>query len=158
VRKVGGAMTKSLLDPAAQTKIIGVLNERHAAGLTGERFTVDAHKLGDNVSAVVTLANLDRSFVYTMECAVVRANYTGMSVDDAIDACFDFLDWYLGEFFQSHRELLLPLDWQPHRFGDIEVMARGELSNAFLDEAADAWLRGERPDVETQWKSLRRKH
>ncbi|TNF23781.1 MAG: hypothetical protein EP329_26560 [Deltaproteobacteria bacterium] len=151
-------MTKPLLEPADKARIIDALKERHAAGLRGERITVEAARLGDNPSAAVTLATPDRTFVYTMECAIVREKYTGMSMTDGVDVCFDFLDWYLGEFFESHRELLLPLDWQPHRFGDVEVMARGELRNAFLDDAADAWLRGERPDVEGQWKALKRKH
>jgi len=151
-------MTKPLLEQADKVRIIDVLRERHATGLRGEHITVDAARAGESVSASITLASADRTFVYEMECAVVREKYTGMSVSDGVDVCLDFLDWYLGEFFDSHRELLLPLDWQPHRFGDVEVMAKGELRNAFLDDAADAWLRGERPDVEGQWKALKRKH
>ena len=151
-------MPKPLLEAADKSRIIDVLSARHGSGLRGERITVGAKRLGDNVAAEVTLASDDRTFVYTMECALVRETYPGMSTEDVVDTCFDFLDWYLGEFFQSHRELLLPIDWQPHRFGDLEVLARGELRNAFLDDAADAWLRGERPDIETQWKSIKRKH
>jgi hypothetical protein len=66
----------------------------------------------------------------------------------ALDLCVDFLDWYLGEYFREARELLLPLDWQPHRFGEHNVVARGDVRNPQLDDAADAWLRGERPEVE----------
>lgn len=150
-------MATSLIKPAVHAKLLALLNERHGASLRGERFTADASRVGDNVIAKVTLASPDRTFVYTMEAALIRTQYTGMSVDDAIDACLDFLDWYLGEFFESHRELLLPLDWQPHRFGDLEVMARGDLHNEFLDSAADAWLRGERPDVEREWRAMKGK-
>ena len=44
----------------------------------------------------------------------------------------------LGEYFSEGRETLLPLDWQPHRFGEAEVLARGDVRNPVLDEAADA--------------------
>lgn len=149
-------MSKPLLDSAAQVRIVTALAERHAIGLRGERLTVEAHRAGENITAALTLASLDRTFVYTMEAAIVHKNYPAMSAEDALDACLDFLDWYLGEYFREHRELLLPLDWQPHRFGDIELMAKAELRNALLDEAADAWLRGERPEIEAQVKAIRR--
>jgi len=150
-------MVKSLLDTKTRAHVLNNLNERHSGGLLGgETFTVEARKLGDNVVATLVLAARDRTAVYTMEAAIVRERYSGMSVDDARDICLDFLDWYVGTYLQARREPLLPLDWQPHRFGDVEIMARGDLRNEFLDAAADAWLRGERPDVETEWRRRRR--
>ncbi|MCA9517557.1 MAG: hypothetical protein KC635_21605 [Myxococcales bacterium] len=147
-------MVKPLLTPEAQAKMVATLLERHGASLQDEHLTVAAKRLADNPVAVVEIASRDRTFVYTMEAAMARETYS-MSMGDALDVCFDFLDWYLGEFGKSRRELLLPLDFQPHRFGDVEILAKGTLRNEFLDDAADAWLRGERPDVESEWKRMK---
>ncbi|MFT7581785.1 MAG: hypothetical protein ACI9MR_003463 [Myxococcota bacterium] len=150
-------MQKPLLPPEDEARVLQALSERHGAMLRNERFSVRAERVSENVTTTVELSNADRTFVYAMSAALERGQYKGMTEVDALDACFDFTDWYLGEFFREQRELLLPIDWQPHSFGDVELMAKGELRNEFLDDAADAWLRGERPDVDTAWKSLKKK-
>ncbi|MFO0751100.1 MAG: hypothetical protein U1F43_36310 [Myxococcota bacterium] len=151
-------MTKPLIDSAYRTKVLDALVERHGSMLRSETFDLDAHREGDDAVVTLTLKTHDRTNVYEMEAAVRRELYAAMTLPQAVDVALDFLDWYLGEYFREGRDAFLPLDWKPFRFGDLEVMARGELRNEFLDEAADAWLRGERPDVETQWKQLRQRH
>ena len=79
-----------------------------------------------------------------MEAARAVPEDESHSVQETLELCLDFLDWYLGEYFENGRELILPLDWQTHRFGDVDLLARGDLRNPSMDEAADAWLRGER--------------
>ena len=97
-------------------------------------------------SAVVVfvLERHDRTFRYEMACAKAVPDDDSESLTDTRDLCIDFLDWYIERYFAEGRELILPLDWQPHRFGDVEVLARGDVTNPTLDDAADAWLRGER--------------
>ncbi len=152
---VPAAMSKPLLSNQNRTKILAVLSERHGSWLRNERFTISARRAGETVVAEVELASLDRTFVYQLAAALPRDKYAGLEEDEALDLCLDFVDWYLGEFFASQREVLLPLDYQPHRFGDVEVLAKGELRNEFLDDAADAWLRGERPDVDGEWRRIK---
>lgn len=151
-------MSKPLLDPAYQQKVIDKLNERHGAMLRNERFTLEARKEGEDAIVRVTLESFDRTHVYWMEAAVRREQYHAMTLAASIDVELDFLDWYIGEYFREERDAFLPLDWKVFRFGDMDVLARGEVRNAFLDDAADAWLRGERPDIETQYKQLKQRH
>ncbi len=148
-------MKKPLLPSATHARILSALNERHGTWLRNERFAVSARRVGDTVIVEVELATLDRTSVYAMAAALPRDKYPGLEEDEALDLCLDFLDWYLGEYLAGHRDVLLPLDYQPHRFGDVEVLAKGELRNELLDDAADAWLRGERPDVAGAWNKLK---
>lgn len=150
-------MSKPLIDPAYKNRVLSLLHERHAGSLKRERFELDVRREGDEAIVCLTLRSEDRTHVYKMEAAIERAKYQAMTEPQAIDICLDFLDWYVGEYFREDRDAFLPLDWKPHRFGDVEVLARGDVRNEFLDDAADAWLRGERPDVEGEWKRLKRK-
>ena len=148
-------MNKPLLSSADKSAMVAQLAEEYGSTLSNERFELEARREGEAVIAQLVLASNDRTFVYTMEVAMMRGNYKGMDEPTALGYCLDFLSWYVAEFFKSQREMLLPLDWQPHRFDDVEVSARGDVRNAFLDDAADAWLRGERPDVASEWKALK---
>ena len=137
-------MTVPLMNADQVRRVVDALATRHGRLLRDERFDVGAHFEEGAVVAQVVLSSHDRSFRYEMQCAKSVPEDEAHSVQDALELCLDFLDWYLGEYFEQSRELLLPLDWQPHRFGDVEVMAKGDVRNPTLDEAADAWLRGER--------------
>lgn len=150
-------MAKPLITPEYQARVLALLHERHAASLRDERFEIEVRKEGDGVVVRLVLRSRDRTHVYWMEAAIEREKYQAMTEAQGIDLCLDFLDWYLGEYFREDRDAFLPLDWKPHRYGDVEVLARGEVRNELLDDAADAWLRGERPDIESAWKSLRKK-
>lgn len=150
-------MAKPLITPEYRTRVLALLHERHAGSLRDERFELEVRKEGDEAVVRLTLRSNDRTQVYWMEAAIEREKYQAMTEIQAIDVCLDFLDWYVGEYFREDRDAFLPLDWKPHRYGDVEVLARGELRNELLDDAADAWLRGERPDIESTWKSLRRR-
>ena len=100
------------------------------------------------VVSTLVLANHKRTYVYEMSAALDTEDRRIRSVDEAVTLTLDFLDWYLDQYFKADRHLLLPLDWQPHRFGDHQILARGDVKNQVLDEAADAWLRGERPNLD----------
>lgn len=125
--------------------------------LRNESFSLDARVEGENPVMQVVLKSDDRTLEYTMEAAFVRADYPAFGMSDALDVCVDFLDWYLGEYFREERDAFLPLDWKKFRFGDLEVMARGDLRNALLDDLADAWLRGDTDLVSREVESLKRR-
>ncbi|MCB9728961.1 MAG: hypothetical protein H6744_07480 [Deltaproteobacteria bacterium] len=140
-------MARPLLSAENAATIVAALETRHARKLRDERFTVSARMEGQTVVVDLSLARLDGTFLYEMQAAKSVPDDGSLSVADTLDLCMDFLDWYLGRYFEEDRELLLPLDHQPHRFGEHEVLARGDVRNPTLDDAADAWLRGERPEV-----------
>ncbi len=149
-------MAKKLIDAEYSSRILELMGQRHGSALRGERFSVEGRIEGDTLRARVTLASQDRTYVYTMDAAVKVDPKKNLDVVAGLDLCLDFLDWYLGEFFRGEREVLLPLDWQPHRFGEHEVHARGDLKNEVLDDLADAWLRGDKPDVPS-WAAGKRR-
>ena len=140
-------MARQLMDSDAAQRAVKVLRERHAATLRDETFTVSARLEADTVVATVTLARRDRTAVYRVEAAINTSDHRVRSQDEALELALDFLDWHMGEYLRGGRDVLLPLDWQPHRFADHELLARGDLRNEALDDLADAWLRGEEPEI-----------
>ncbi len=139
-------MSKPILDLEQTTKAIASLNQKYGRRLKGEAFSISASEQDSTIVVTLHLAALDRSFEYTMESAVMIDEKLIHTRELALELALDFLDWYLGEYFKNEREVLLPLDWQPHRFGEFEVMAKGDIRNPELDDMADAWLRGEVPE------------
>ena len=147
-------MQKPLLDAARQNRIAALLDTRHGKSLKDESFDLSARVEGENPVMQIVLRNRDRTVVYTMGAALVRADYPTITLSDGLDICVDFLDWYLGEYFRDGRDAFLPLDWKKFRFGDLEVMARGDLRNDLLEDLADAWLRGETERVQREVAAL----
>ena len=138
---------KQLIDQEYAERVVSLLKTRHGGFLHREQFAVEGKLVGDVVTVRLTLFNADRTFVYDMEAAAKLDDRLNVGVSDALELAVDFLDWYLGEYFRQSRELLLPLDFKPHRFGDYEVYAKGDVRNEVLEDLADAWLRGERPEI-----------
>lgn len=138
-------MPKPLLDLEQTTRAITSLNQKYGRRLKAETFSVSATEQDSTVIVTLHLAALDRTFEYRMESAVTVDEKLVHTRELALELALDFLEWYLGEYFKNERELLLPLDWQPHRFGEHEVMAKGDVRNPELDDMADAWLRGDVP-------------
>ena len=136
-------MQTALLDLEQTTRAISTLNQKHGRRLKGETFSITASEQDSTVIVCLYLAANDRSFEYRMESAVTVDEKLVHTKELALELALDFLDWYLGEYFKNDRDLLLPLDWQPHRFGEFEVMAKGDVRNPDLDDMADAWLRGD---------------
>jgi hypothetical protein len=137
-------MTVPLIDSEQMRRTMDALNTRHGRMLRDESFSLSAQLEEGSVMVRVMLERRDRSFSYEMYCAKAVPEDELLSVEETLHLCLDFIDWYLGEYFSSERSMLLPLDWQAHRFGEVEVLAKGDVRNPSLDEAADAWLRGER--------------
>jgi len=138
-------MSKPVLDLEQTTRAITSLNQKYGRRLKAETFSVSATEQDSTVIVTLHLAALDRTFEYRMESAVTVDEKLVHTRELALELALDFLEWYLGEYFKNERELLLPLDWQPHRFGEHEVMAKGDVRNPELDDMADAWLRGDVP-------------
>jgi hypothetical protein len=131
-------MARPLLTAETASTIVSTLETRHSRKLRDERFTVSARMEDRVVIVELLLARLDQTFLYEMSVAKPVPEDGSLSVAECLDLCLDFLDWYLGRYFEEDRDLLLPLDYQPHRIGEHEVLARGDVKNP---------LRGERPEI-----------
>ena len=147
-------MPKPLLDAPRTERIAKLLDTRHGRSLKDETFELSARVEGENPVMQVVLRNRDHTQVYTMEAALIRADWPSFGLSEGLDVCVDFLDWYLGEYFREGRDAFLPLDWKNFRFGDVEIMARGDLRNVLLEDLADAWLRGDTDLVEREVGAL----
>lgn len=150
------AHPKALLSPELKAKAIQLLHERYRTFLDNEVFQLSAEQVGDNIILTLVLEKRDRSSQYSMSATMDPQRYAALSKAQTLEILLDFLDWCLESYFHEDRDAFLPLDWASHRFEDVEVYAKGELRNSFLDDAADAWLRGERPDTESEWKALKK--
>lgn len=140
-------MTEGPIDPGSPARATSLLKQKHGRWLRDEQLTLQAQAHEHVVVATLKLTKNDHSSQYVMEAAVTVDDKMVCSEDAALNLGVDFLDWCLGAYFKDQREVLLPMDWQPHRFGEFEILARGDLTNPGLDDMADAWLRGDRPDV-----------
>lgn len=150
-------MATTLMTADMAARVVDALVQRHGRLLGDERFRVSATLEDKTVVVTLRLERDDETHRYEMQAAKAIPDNGSLSPAGTLDLCLDFLDWYLGEYFRADRELLLPLDWQPHRIGEHDVLARGDVRNPVLDDAADAWLRGERPDSDTLERRAGRK-
>jgi hypothetical protein len=141
-------LAQPLMTATDHGRITESLIERFGTMLQHETLAVAARLEDRAVIVTLTLTRHNDTFAYVMEAGFEVPEDDSVAAPAALELCVDFLEWYLGEYFREARELLLPLDWQPHRFGEHTVLARGDVRNPLLDDAADAWLRGERPQVE----------
>jgi hypothetical protein len=137
-------MAHPIIDLEQARRIVDALNTRYGRMLRQEYFSVSGKLEEGSVVVSLVLQRHDQKFRYEMACAKSVPENESASMMDTADLCLDFLDWHLGQYFEEEREVILPLDWQSHRFGDVDVLARGDVRNPELDDAADAWLRGER--------------
>ncbi len=150
-------MARPLLKIEEKHQLLKLLGERYGKWLRDESFELSARMMQSLVVAKLVLRRRDRTSVYTMEAALDTDDPRLPTEREALDLALDFLDWYLGEYLGKQRQVLLPLDFKPHRFGEFEVLARGDIHNEVLDDLADAWLRGERPEVPEPAKTGRRR-
>ena len=128
--------------PESETaRVRKALTQRWGHRLGDERIEVAGWIDPRTVEISFVISSPDDSFHYSMEA---RADLAEENIEpyEGKDLVLDFLDWYLGEYLESGRELLLPMDWGPHEFGEHTVLARGQVSNLKLERAADDLLEG----------------
>ena len=141
-------MSRNLYSGDETARCEEALMARHGRYLTDERLSLSARLEEGAVMLTLIIARLDGTSSHKMEAALEVPEDDSVSLSDACDLCLDFLDWFLDLYFGDNRETLLPMDWQAHQFGEHRIMARGDITNPTLDDAADAWLRGERPEID----------
>lgn len=129
-------------------RIVGALQSQYAARLRDERFTVSGRVEPGFVELTVHLERLDRSQRYWMEFRAALAE-NRMAEEAARDLLLDFVGYYLDQYFESGRDLLLPLDFQPYEMGSHVVYARGDITHPTLDGEADRILDAGIPLPET---------
>ncbi len=117
---------------AALTKMFG-------AFIAGETFSVSGMFEPGFLHVDLKLHRRDDTFCYAMQfrCALAENR---LDQGAALDVTVDFAGWYLEQYFDSGRDLLLPLDFQPYNFGDHIVYARGDIDNPKLTKMADEIL------------------
>ncbi|HOU53290.1 MAG TPA: hypothetical protein PLQ97_05115 [Myxococcota bacterium] len=120
-------------------EVIRVLETRYGQHLRGEFFEVSGRMEPTFGEVIVTLANRQDTFRYRMEFRAALAE-NRLSQAEARDLLLDFVGYYLDQYFESGRDLLLPLDFQPYEMGEHVVYARGDVTNPTLDRMADEIL------------------
>jgi len=120
-------------------EILRALDIRYGQHLHGEFFEVSGRMEPTFGELVLTLANRQQTFRYRMEFRAALAE-NRVSPAEARDLLLDFAGYYLDQYFESGRDLLLPLDFQPYEMATHVVYARGDLTNPSLDRMADEIL------------------
>jgi len=120
-------------------EVVRALEIRYGQHLQGEFFEVSGRMEPTFGELVVTLADRRETIRYRMEFRAALAE-NRISQAEARELLLDFVGYYLDQYFDSGRELLLPLDFQPYEMGDHVVYARGYVTNPTLDRMADEIL------------------
>lgn len=120
-------------------EIVAALTKQYARSISGETFLVSGRFEPGFLHMEVELHRRDDSSGYLMQfrCALAE-NKIGQA--EALDVTVDFVGWYLDQYFESSRELLLPLDFQPYNMGEKVVFACGDIDNPRLTKMADEIL------------------
>lgn len=119
--------------------LLAALEHRYADRLQSEQFEVAGRVEPGFVELDLALVNRAGTFRYAMEFRVETAR-NRLSEKAARDLAADFAGHYLDQYFDSGRDLLLPLDFQPYEVGDDVVHARGDVTNPALERMADEIL------------------
>lgn len=128
---MGKAFTEEELEAVEE-----ILYSQFGHKMSGQRFVLAGVAEPGFVRLDLAIERLDGTFRYQMNF-YVSLGRNGLSIQDGRDLALDFLGWYLEQYFQQDRGLLLPLDYHPYRFGKYTVFARGDVSNPYLDALAD---------------------
>ncbi len=120
-------------------RIVGTLHSRYGSRLRDERFQVSGRVEPGFVELTVQLERLDQSQHYGMEFRAALAE-NRLGEEAARDLLLDFIGYYLDQYFEGGRDLLLPLDFQPYEMGSHVVYARGDVVYPLLDAEADRIL------------------
>ena len=125
-----------MLSPEDARTLLGTLNARFGGRLESEAFSVRGRAEPDFVelSVAIDRPEGDGRYAFDIRASLVE---NGISQDQGRDLVVDFLGYYLELYFEGGRELLLPLDFQPHQFGEHVVHARGDVTSPRLDAMAD---------------------
>lgn len=140
---------RPLMTAEFEQRFLAELQKRSARYLrTGEHFQVVQHEIEEGAWTLSLLfENADRSLHLPVELAVVATENPKLTNDDARDVLVDFVGYFFDKYFHEAREVTLPLDWAPLRFGEFTVRARGWERNLHLEDLADRLLAGEAPEA-----------
>ncbi len=120
-------------------EIESALTSQFAGHIAGEQFIVSGRFEPGFLHLDVALRRRDETFAYEMQfrCALAENK---LSEAESLDVTVDFVGWYLEQYFESGRDLILPLDFQPCNMGENIVYACGDIDNPMLTRMADEIL------------------
>lgn len=119
--------------------IAQALDERFGSHLQAEHFEVTGRVEATFVEMNVVLANRAGTFRYAMDFRAALIE-NALAEAGARDLLADFAGYYLEQYFEGGRDLLLPLDFQPYEVEDKVVFARGDITNPTLEAMTEAIL------------------
>jgi hypothetical protein len=105
-----------------------------------ETFSVSGTGDAHGVNVLLRLTNPDRSSVLTLEAGMEIPETSRLNTMEARALTVEFLISWLHEWFSNERWPNPPLDWQAMAWGTRTVHLRGSVTNARLEDLADALL------------------
>ena len=116
------------------------MESKYKMGLKGRKFSIEASVNGRTVAVVVSLARMDRSYVYPVEARMLYEKEE-MSRGEAAVFLIDYIDAYFEEFlYEEDEQLYLPIDWADHHYEAVDFQIRGQIRNQLLEDQADKLL------------------
>jgi hypothetical protein len=116
--------------------IAAAMDTRFVTFLRDEHFEVSGRVEATFVEMNVVLADRTGTFRYAMDFRAALIE-NGIAEAGALDLLADFAEYYLDQYFEGGRDLLMPLDFQPYDVEDKVVFARGDITNPSLEKMAE---------------------
>ena len=130
----------AILSEKEQNSFLAILNTKYASHLVGRFFELKIAEENSYVFVTVLLRNSTNSFYYPIE-GKIGAREQDLSPNAAALLLIDYIDCYLGEFFNEDGDLYLPIEWSPHTFEEKEFQIKGQIFNLEKEQLADEWLK-----------------
>ncbi len=120
-------------------KFESALATRYSGQTRHEVFKIEGRFEPGFIHLDVVLERRDDTWRYAMQfrCALQE---NGVGQAEGLDLTIDFVDWYLDQYFESNRELMLPLDFEAYNFGEFIVYGCGDIDMPHLSKMADEIL------------------
>jgi hypothetical protein len=123
---------------AEQSDICRALGKKYMTYMANDVFAIEAIENQHQIQMRITLQRSDLSWAYPVE--VVCPKEFQITSVQAAELILDYVDCYWGEYFSNDRDVYLSIDWQSHKFEELEFFIRGSVRNLAAEKMASELL------------------
>ena len=134
----GMAKVTRIWEPEPQSEICRALGKKYMTYMANDVFVIEALEGPHQIQMRVTLQKNDLSWAYPVE--VICPKEFQMTSVQAAELILDYVDCSWGEYFSNDRDVYLSIDWQGHKFENLEFFVRGRVRNLAAENMANALL------------------
>jgi hypothetical protein len=121
-------------------KLLDLMCSRHSLYLEDEIFELKSGFNQEQLQIEICLKKNDTSVIYPIEIVCIHQDYPDLKMEEILLSIIDYIDLYWTEYFNSERNIYVPLDWSEYQFEGVTFFLRGFIRNLSLEKQADFFL------------------